>query len=68
MGVSNVIQIHIKTGNAAFQEWQQGEVARILRALAERILVAGIPKVGDDYALVDLNGNNIGACRTEEGI
>jgi hypothetical protein len=51
--------IRIKDTNAAFDENPAGEVARILRELADRI-----ESRGDEgrIPLMDINGNTVGEC------
>jgi len=47
--------LKIKTDNAAFDGDRDGEVARILRDVADSI------KVGADLGVIrDINGNNVG--------
>ncbi|WP_306017582.1 hypothetical protein [Oceanicaulis sp. MMSF_3324] len=58
------ITIHFKTGNAAFEDNPQAEIARVLRALADTIEAdSGPDESGEFYAgwkVRDLNGNAIG--------
>ena len=51
-------QIEIETDNAAFNDYQEQEVARILKDLAGKA-EAGYPL---DVPLYDLNGNEVGFC------
>jgi hypothetical protein len=54
-----MITITIKTGNAAFEDGEGYEVARILRELAERI--EDQPNLHNTYIpLMDYNGNKVG--------
>jgi hypothetical protein len=50
------VRINIETGNDAFAESPTGEIARILRALADEFEQYGLP----DHALHDINGNYCG--------
>lgn len=57
-----IINLNISTTNAAFED-EAGEVARILRAAADRLdCAAGTGDLHDDdgFALHDLNGNRVG--------
>lgn len=56
------ITIEIVTRNAAFEDSPTGEVARILRDLAEQFERDGIPH----DTLFDLNGNSCGGVWIEE--
>ena len=58
--MSERITIIIETDNAAFGDSPTGEIARILRAMADRIEVAGIPPVPKD-----INGNVVGSVTVE---
>lgn len=49
--------LEINTANAAFTDDPTAEVARILRALADRLTGAS---PDEDYPLRDLNGNHVG--------
>jgi len=55
-------QIEIETDNAAFDDYQEQEVARILKDLAGKA-EAGYPL---DVQLYDFNGNEVGFCRRIE--
>lgn len=55
--MSERIQIEFTTGNAAFAESPTGEIARILRSLAERV-ESGM--VTDETPIRDINGNRVG--------
>ena len=50
------VTITINTENAAFEDSPTGEIARILRDLAERFEQDGIPP----EKLFDINGNSVG--------
>lgn len=52
-------KIEIETETAAFDDDQAGEVARILRVLADRI--ESIGAVPADTIIRDINGNQVGA-------
>lgn len=58
--MSERITIIIETDNAAFGDSPTGEIARILRAMADRIEVAGVPPVPKDS-----NGNVVGSVTVE---
>jgi hypothetical protein len=49
-------KLTIETENAAFDDEPEAEVARILRAVAERLEIAGLT----DGACYDVNGNRVG--------
>ena len=54
------LTLSIDTTNAAFEDTGvESEVARILKALAERIEREGA-KAGQEFVLRDLNGNKVG--------
>lgn len=60
------ITITIETGNAAFEDEPASEVARILRAAADRVEETGeVPHCG--LPLFDVNGNRCGAVTIEGG-
>ena len=59
--MSERITIVIETGNAAFVEGPASELASVLRAMADRIEVAGIPP-----APKDSNGNVVGSVTVEQ--
>ena len=59
------IRIEIETGNAAFDYDVGGEVARILRKLADRVVKT--PVVEGPIKLLDINGNTVGAMTVVEG-
>ena len=48
--------ITIETGNAAFSDYPEFEIARILRKLADRIEDRGI----EDTSICDINGGRVG--------
>ena len=50
------ITIKIWTGNDAFEESPTGEIARLLREIADRFERDGIPP----HYIFDINGNNCG--------
>jgi hypothetical protein len=54
-----MLEIKIHTDNAAFDDNVPGEVARILRALADKI-EAGIGSDLERGTLLDVNGNPTG--------
>ena len=58
--MSERITIIIETDNAAFDDSPTGEIARILRVMADRIEEAGIPPVPKDS-----NGNVVGSVTVE---
>jgi len=53
--------IKIDMDNAAFEDDNTGEIARILRELADRITRGGELLPGDRENLRDINGNTVGA-------
>jgi hypothetical protein len=58
--MSKDIRITIDTGNAAFDDGnREAEVARILRAAADRIEAGA-----EDFSLRDFNGNTVGHVTT----
>lgn len=57
------MRINIKTDNEAFEADWRGEIARILRDLADRIESGRNPK-----AIHDFNGNKVGFVSYEEEI
>jgi hypothetical protein len=57
-----MFKIEIETGNAAFEDDRNMELARILRQIAERL------ENGEDAGRVlDINGNKVGSFEMEEG-
>lgn len=52
--------IEIKMDNAAFEESNSEELARILARLAQRLEGAQPREIGDGEYLFDINGNKIG--------
>lgn len=57
-----MFKIEIETGNAAFEDDRNMELARILRQIAERL------ENGEDAGRVlDINGNKVGSFEIEEG-
>ena len=58
-----MLKLFIETDNAAFADQPATELARILRALADRI-----ERDPESYIpLRDINGNKVGECRISEG-
>ena len=59
MTPERVFKVEIRTDGAAFEpEWAlRGEIARILRELAQRVYDQG---AGHSFVLVDINGNSCG--------
>lgn len=55
--MSNQLNIVMNLGNAAFED-DPGEVARILRDLADKV-ENGVSE-GDEFVLRDINGNKVG--------
>ena len=55
--MNDLIQIEIRTENAAFDGQPELEIARILRLLADKIESTGL----EDYSLRDINGNTVGS-------
>ncbi len=62
------IRITISTGNAAFDNRESSETARILREIADRLDDAAwmIPTI-DHNPLYDVNGNRVGAIKVRHG-
>ena len=58
-------KVEIRTDNAAFEpEWAlRGEIARILRELAQRVYDQGAEH---GFVLVDINGNSCGGAYLEK--
>jgi hypothetical protein len=52
--------------NAAFTEYTAGELARILRALADTVERDSTLGVGDSFGARDGNGNKVGALEVTE--
>ena len=64
--MSKVI-IEIETDNAAFEGFgKEGEIARILRDLAQRFEMSDIAKGLHPVRISDINGNAIGEVTIEE--
>jgi len=57
--------IEIRMENAAFEDTPDQEVARILRALAQRIEGHAHFSPGHDQALQDANWNEVGYCQVK---
>lgn len=57
------LKIDIKMDNAAFEDAQGAECARILRTLAERIEDSDCLSPGVWSTLIDLNGNRVGEAK-----
>ena len=58
--MSERLTVIIETGNAAFEDSPTGEIARILRAIADRIEETGVPPVPKD-----INGHVVGSVTIE---
>ena len=54
--------LEIKCDNAAFADWPENEVARILRELSKKLEEDGLPFA----TLYDYNGNNVGFAEFKE--
>lgn len=68
MGYGHHVVLSLETGNAAFHEGDSDitegrEVARILRAAADRVEEQGIGE-GQAFTLMDANGQGVGFFRT----
>ena len=61
--------VKIRTDNAAFAEDRNGEVARILRELADRLAdqYGNGHNAADLHMLTDLNGNTVGRAAFGKG-
>lgn len=57
------LKIEITMDNAAFENGQGAEAARILRLLAEQIEESNAMSPGLWSTLLDLNGNHVGQAR-----
>lgn len=70
-GAVVTFKLEINCDNAAFQseagdDWATGhEIMRILDRLAREICDS-CPSAGDEFALVDINGNRVGTATLEE--
>lgn len=62
----STLNLRFDIGNAAFGEFPQVEVSRILRELADKIEERGLPGGLSCLAARDFNGNRIGALTVEE--
>jgi hypothetical protein len=60
--MDGVFELHIRTDNDAFSDDRAGEVARILRVVAER-LVSGDDDFSSFRTLLDHNGNDVGRAK-----
>lgn len=58
-----VVTITIDTSNAAFEDYDVEEVARILKEARRRLIDNG----PDDFPLLDANGNKVGRFEWSEG-
>jgi len=56
----NTFIVALRTDNAAFEDRPHEEVARILRELADDVLMAGGLRAGHSGYLSDINGNTVG--------
>ena len=63
--MSKRFQLEIRMDNAAFEEDEGWEVARILRGIAEDIGMDG-HIIGRKTSLFDINGNKVGTWEGEE--
>lgn len=52
-------KLTMKMDNAVFGEQPEGEVARLLRELADYVSTRPLTP-GDEYPLMDFNGNKVG--------
>lgn len=57
----NQITITIKMDNAAFTEYPDGEVVRILQDLAAKVFERGLV----DMPCMDINGNKVGEFKVQ---
>jgi hypothetical protein len=58
--------VTIATDNSAFEGSPESEIARILRALADRLERSCTPERGEPWALWDMNGNKVGEADMRE--
>lgn len=57
----SLVTMTLSTNNAAFDDDPAVEIARILRAVAQRLTMEGVDCIEDDgMALRDFNGNTVG--------
>jgi len=63
--MSNRLSVTIVTGNAAFENMEGYECARILRELADRLMQSDDLSTVEEHRLYDLNGNKVGTVKVE---
>ena len=61
------LKIEIDLDNAAFEPDAGSEVARILRALADKVSGCHLTVAGGAINLRDINGNRVGGARIVKG-
>lgn len=57
------MKLTIRTDNAAFEPDRGAELARILRKLADRVEREDQPGRGEEWKVLDVNGNTVGKVR-----
>ena len=60
-----MIKIEFDTGNAAFNNCEGIESARILTKLCQHLEFHSTELSNDTYTILDLNGNKVGTMKTE---
>ena len=60
-----MIKIEFDTGNAAFNNCEGIESARILTKLCQHLEFYSTQLDNDTYTILDLNGNKVGTMKTE---
>jgi len=55
------IKITINTDNAAFEDYPEDEIARILHKIADSIEADECLLCVDNYPVIDINGNTVGS-------
>jgi len=60
-----MIKIEFDTGNAAFNNCEGTESARILAKLCQHLEFHSTQLDNDTYTILDLNGNKVGTMKTE---
>lgn len=59
------IKLEIETGNAAFGDQPEQELARIFNELSDRLMISDLSTL-DDLVIRDFNGNRVGKFSVEE--
>lgn len=56
-----MLTVTLQTNTAAFKDCPECETARILRVLAAKIEMQGLPEGAESFSLLDVNGNKVGS-------